>query len=151
MGATARDTNELPDNNSPLKKEQSEVSGPIPQTDFMAQNFDEDAFRSMYGLSKNESSGFDDSYISMNRSLAKTKKRSSQSFLTDEANNSHQSICYSDDHFEAKVKRENLIGFFLQGVEMDKYITTHLYGDANRRGNPEEDWIEQDESIIKLG
>jgi len=40
------------------------------------------------------------------------------------------------------MKRENLIGFFLQGVEMDKYITTHLYGDAKRRGNPEMDWLE---------
>ena len=52
---------------------------------------------------------------------------SKQSFLTDEAN---KSIAYSDtDHYQAKIKRNNLIGLFLEGVEIDKYITTHLYGE----------------------
>ena len=41
------------------------------------------------------------------------------------------------DHYQKEVKRNNLIGLFLQGVEIDKYITTHLYGDARRYGEDE--------------
>ena len=35
-----------------------------------------------------------------------------------------------NDHYQKQVKQTNLIELFLKGIEVDKYITTHMYGDA---------------------
>ena len=42
-------------------------------------------------------------------------------------------MALSDDEYVRKgVKRQNLIELFLQGAEIENYITNHLYGDVQK-------------------
>ena len=36
------------------------------------------------------------------------------------------------DHYQKTVKRRNLVELYLQGIDAERYITTHLYGEARR-------------------
>ena len=40
-----------------------------------------------------------------------------------------------DNYFHNNVKRSNLINMFLQGLEADRYITTHMYGEVQKMVN----------------
>ena len=47
--------------------------------------------------------------------------------------NINASYAYSDnDHYHKEGKRQNLINFFLQGMEADKYIQANLYGEVKK-------------------
>lgn len=46
---------------------------------------------------------------------------------------SEDQLAYSDhEHFHKGIKRQNLIDMFLQGAEIENYVTTHLYGDIRK-------------------
>ena len=42
------------------------------------------------------------------------------------------------DHYQKDVNRRNLIKLFLEGNEIDKYITTHLYGEIQKMNDNDE-------------
>ena len=75
---------------------------PEKSRDFLKPDFNEPSFRESYGL---------DSY-------QRVKEDQSHDVRSDH------------DHYVKDFKRKNLIELFLQGIECDRYITTHLYGEV---------------------
>lgn len=57
-------------------------------------------------------------------------------------------MALSDHDLLAKdVKRQNFLGFFLHGIEADKYIQTHLYGEIRKAADENPD-VTVNESIL---
>lgn len=48
-----------------------------------------------------------------------------------------------DNHYQKEVKRQNLIKMFLHGMEVDKFISTHLYGELGRLANDQDQTINE--------
>ena len=75
---------------------------------FMNKDFDDRKFRGEFGMNGASKANNNDNFFPL----------AEQSF----ANSDH-------DHYGKDVKRKNLIKLFLEGNEIDKYITTHMYGE----------------------
>ena len=46
-------------------------------------------------------------------------------------------------------KRKNLIDFYLDGAEVDQYITTHLYGELIRKNAIDDSHIQDESGILR--
>ena len=78
---------------------------------FAHTRFDEAALRDDYGLAPND----------------ETEQRANNSYF--DIQNIYE-VQSDNDHYQKQIKQTNLIELFLKGIEVDKYITTHMYGDA---------------------
>ena len=62
----------------------------------------------------------------------------------------NQSVVYSDhEHIGKKTRRQNLVDFFLHGIEADRYISTHLYGEFRKVKDEEPDDTVNESMILE--
>lgn len=54
------------------------------------------------------------------------------------------------DHYQKEVKKQNFIKLFLQGMEVDRFITTHLYGDGARLDGGVDETVNESIGISEL-
>mmetsp|Transcript_12477 Transcript_12477/g.20973 ORF Transcript_12477/g.20973 Transcript_12477/m.20973 type:complete len:217 (+) Transcript_12477:520-1170(+) len=54
------------------------------------------------------------------------------------------------DHMEKNVRRNNLIQLFLQGIEVEKYISTHLYGELQNAMDAQGETMDQSRMLHNM-
>lgn len=108
--------------------------------DFLHRDFDDNEFRDKYGLTGSpqvnreksnrttQAMDFDDNY----QRHSDNKLVEGRAFPDNFQNFDDQMANSDHEHFHKGVKRQNLINLFLQGAEIENYITTHLYGDVRK-------------------